>query len=254
MPPFNLTPDQLHKTFELVAAEFERAGLTTSWYTIPSSIGYERLTHELLEKIYCLEVQLGASEVDGYITYAVAQLFSASYPTMVVTFLVERRVSDRMLASHLPIFTARNDKVFSGIFLPIIYKAFNHLDPSGGQRGVLVQLYHGKMSLSDLLQGLVYTIKLILRFKKEGQLAIVAVDFNDPFIRWIARVSDAIFAFMSSNVHQIPSTAELSSVEIPILDGSGNYKTLRFSTALDQGIALAASYLDKHYQSQGFTL
>jgi hypothetical protein len=244
----DITYEQLHKTFEDVSEQLEKAGLKTTWYTIPNMYGYESQKQNRLSETFCLEAHLGPSYIEGFETYAVAQLFSAAYPSLAVTFLIERRKANNSLSTHLPIFNAKNDKAFSGIFLPAMYKAFNHLDPSGGQRGLLVQLYNGKMSLGDFIQASVYTIRLVTRFKKEGQLALIAVDFNDPLIRFIARLSDPVAAWLASDVHQIPSTDKPSKMSIPIRDGQEGYRLVTCTTAFDEGIALAMSYLDNHYQ------
>jgi hypothetical protein len=244
------TDDRLRKAFTETTAQLEKAGLKTSWYTIPKSYGYDSLAKDRLDETFCLETHLGPSQIAGFETYGVVQVFSAAYPTLAVTLLIERSKSDGSLAEHLPIFNAENDKVFSGTLLPLMYKALNHLDPSGGERGQLVQLYNGKMSLSDLIQASGYTMHLMRTFKEAGQLSIIAVDFNDPLIRFIARASDAIAGLFISDVHQIPSTDKPSTMSVPVQNGQGSYQMLTFTTAFDQGIDLAMSYLDKHYQSR----
>src|SRR5262245_16458159 len=144
--------EQLRKTFTEITAQLEKSGLKTSWYTIPKSYGYESLTKDRLDETFCLETHLGPSEIEGFETYGVVQVFSSAYPTLAITMLIERSKADGSLSPHVPIFNVQNDTAFSVWLLPLMYKALNHLDPSGGGRGQLIQLYNAKLSVRNLIK------------------------------------------------------------------------------------------------------
>src|SRR5258708_36025091 len=145
-------PEHRAQVFDQVVATFAASGLSSEWYVIHAFEGYKDLTEGATD-VYCLEVCLGqATGKPEYDTYAVAQTFAANYPSLALVFLVDLRRSDRKPSPTPAKLSVEIDKQFSCFFLPVMFKGLNVLDPTGQQRGLLVQSYHSEMTLADLLQ------------------------------------------------------------------------------------------------------
>lgn len=240
----------MQKTLEQTSEQLTDQGLASRWYVIPDYEGYASITDGKCD-VYCLEAHIGESPMSGYESYAVAQLFSTKYPSLGVLFLIDRHKETGIIGEHQPIFSVENDTNFSRIFLPLMFSAFNQLCPTPTKRGVLVQIYQTKMSFWDFVHSSVYTFQLMMIFKREGQLAIIAVDFDDPLIKWVARLIGPLAGIFMGNIHQIPATKTPSNIKIAVEDGKGLYYELnKFSTAINEGFELATTYLDKHYQTE----
>jgi hypothetical protein len=230
------------------------SGLPSQWYMIPAYTGYGALTAGRPTDVYCLEAHLGeAHGKPEYDAYAVAQLFLPNYPSLALITLVECRKADRQPGLGQPVYSAALDKKFSRVFLRTMHTAFNALDPTRQGRGLLVQAYHAKITLGDLVGAGINTGALILRFKRDGQLAQIAVDFDDPLTTLVAGVVRPCMRLAGGDVHYIPRTKTLSSLQIPIRDSGGAYHAIGDnSTALDRGLEIAKTYFDHHYQKFGY--
>jgi hypothetical protein len=222
--------------------------LPTRSYIIHNYDGYFAFTGASTT-VYCIESRLGASiSRAGYSTYAFAQCFSPDYPSLVLTFVADLQDSDRQpcLPAHID---RRIDTPLSTIFLPVLFKAFNDLDPTGQGRGLIVQSYYSSMSLGDLVHGSLYTLQLIARFKRDGQLAIIAVDFADPILLAMSSIIRVGSWLLGGDIYLYPRTATTSTIKMPVQDLQGEIFSIHgSSTALDAGLMLASRIFSTHYQ------
>lgn len=243
--------NQRDAVFERLATRFNGLGLTSKWYTVPAFDGFASLGLKHPTDVYCLEAYLGPSPTrKGYSSYAVVQTFLSDYPSLGLTFLAELRDTDRQPSTEPAKFSIEVDKKFSTIFLPVLFTAFNELDPTGQQRGVLVQSYNSEMTISDFIQASAYSGQIVSRYKQDGQLALIAVDYYDPLSTLIANVMKLTTRLFGGDVHLITRSKQRSSIKLPIANTEGGFHLIaNNSTALDQGIALARAYFDKHYQA-----
>ncbi|GAB4530582.1 MAG: hypothetical protein OHK0046_51250 [Anaerolineae bacterium] len=233
---------QREAVFEAAAHELQRLGLKARWYVCPAGYGMELPVHTL-------EARLGPSEVAGYAMYGVAQVFSPEYPSLAVVYVIERHEENGSIGTHQPTFNVENDKHFSRVFLPRLFTAFNPLDPTGQQRGVLVQLYNARLSAADLIGASGYTLHLMTSFKKQGQLALIAVDFDTFLMRLVSSLAGPIAALVTKDIYQIARTRTPSALALPVEDGQGGFTSINTSsTALDAGLDIARQMLDTHYQ------
>lgn len=233
--------------FQKASDKMSQLGLQSRWYTIPDFDGFSSIDTQPATTVYTLETHIGPSQVPGYETYAVAQTFSEAYPSLSLVFLVERD-ADGVIGTHQPVFNIKNEDNWAGTFLPAMNRAFNPLDRAEGREaGVMVQLYHASMTLGDILQASQYTFKLTSSFKKDGQLAQIAVDFDDPIMTVIGKLSQPLASLIAGgDLYQFPKTETPSQIRIPVEDGKGGYHIIdHSSTALDEGIKTAMTYLDK---------
>jgi len=195
-----------------------------------------------------LEACLGVSHhAPGYRSYAVAQTFDPNYPNMALVMVIARRISDGALAPmSRVVYSPKLDNAFSYTVLPILHAAFNCVDPTANHRSLLVQSYNARLTWSDLIPATVATFRLMRRFKQDGQLAQIAVDFDDPLIRAVATMTGA---FSRWDICNIPRARQRSAIGIPLRGPHGTLCEIReSSTALDRGISLAREYLDAHYR------
>ncbi len=241
---------QRHSILDRLAGRLSAAGLPAEWYTIPAYQGFAALTGGMGVDVHCIEARLGSAPgYAGYSSYAVAHIFLPGYPTLALTSLVELSDVDRRPGSRPAKFGPTVDRKFSAKFLPAMFSGLNDLDPSGGGRGVLVQSYNAEMTTSDLFYSTVYSLWLVTRFKRHGQLALIAVDYYDPLTVLIANGLRRLRRIIP-DIHLVPRTAARSTVKIPVRrPGDGHYIVDGGSTALDEGFALARAYLDEHYRS-----
>lgn len=249
----HLIEHEQSSAFTGFANQLSHLGLEAEWYVVPSYEGYSALTASQPADVYCLEARLGASpDKPGYSSYAVVQTFLPHYPSVALTLLAELRDTDRQPSSEPAKFSVEVDRNFSTLFLPAAYSAFNATDPTGQNRSVLVQSYHSEMTLPDFVQASLYTLQLVRRYKRDGQLAMIAVDYYDPLTTAIAGVMRFIQSVAGGDIHLVRQTPTRSSLKIPIRNPNGGYHFIdNNSTALDKGFQLAIRYLDNHYQTHG---
>lgn len=227
---------------------FQGLGLPAQWYTLPACGAYAALTDGVPTDVHCVEVCLGPSPGEpGYSTFAVAQLPLPRYPNLALTALVSLHEKSRTPSPRAARFSIAIDSKFSMQFLPAAFSAFNALDPSAQGRSLLVSSYSSEMQASDLLHASVYSAKLMRRFRRDGQLAMIAVDYHDPYSRAIAKALK-YFRFAIPDMHLVLQTLVPSKLRIPIrAPGDGYHELTGSSTALEQGFAIATGYLDRHY-------
>jgi hypothetical protein len=239
--------------FLRLSRQLEDQGVSSEYYCIPAYEYYSLLTDNRPVDIHCLEAYLGPSPgKPGYSSYAVVQTFLPQHPAIALTLLTELRDADKQPSAEASKFNIEIDKKFSMIFLPTVYSAFNELDPTGQNRSLLVQSYLSEMTVSDFVQASVYTWKLLMRFKQDGQLALVAVDYYDPLSTFIARVMQLGQRLFGGDIHLISRTKFSSTLKIPIRNPNGGYYVIADnSTALDAGFRIAISYFEEHYQTHG---
>lgn len=233
-------------------------GLTAEAYTLERCDGYAALSagHGPAGEpgnaaVHCVEVLLGASPgKTGYSTYAMAQLPFLRYPNLALTCLVSLRDRDRQPDPAPARFSVAIDSKFSTLFLPAAFSAFNTLDPTGRRRSLLVGSYSSQMLATDFVHASLYSYKLLRRYKRDGQLALIAVDYHDPYSRLIARALQH-FQGVVPDLHLRVRTATPSALRIPVRAADGGYHCLAHSsTALEDGFAVAFGYLDRHYAEQ----
>jgi hypothetical protein len=244
-----------HSAVERLVSRLSALGLPAQSYTIPAYTGYSKLTDDKATEVRCVEAYLGAAQgKPGYDAYGVVQTFLPEYPNLALVLLIDRRQSDGALSPDFPTFSIEVDRKFSLGFLPIVYTAFNDLDPTGKNCGLLVQSYQSQVGLADLIQAGMYSWKLLLNFKKSGQLAQIAVDFHDPYTSALAALLLPIMSALVGDIHFIRRTETISSLKIPLRGPADSWSYIdNSSTALDQGFEIARSYLDRHYREAGLT-
>jgi len=226
------------------AAQLKAVGLEAEHYVIPDFSGYQAVTGSARNDVHCLEVRLGpACQMPGYTAYAVAQAFDPAYPSMALVTMIERKDADGTIGTRVPIYNPAVDGPYSNHFMVTMHSALNVLDPTGQGKGQLVQSYHTRLTWSDLVYSSVLSIKLLRRFKKDGQLAEIAADFDDALMR----TCSVVIRPFARDLHFFPRTEELSTIHIPLRARSGGpHLITNNSTALDQGFAVARRYLDEH--------
>lgn len=240
-------PDRWATIFEHTTQRLYDQDMPAEWYVLPGYTGYAGLTNTPVD-VYCLEALLGVShQRPDHKTYALLQAFDPRYPHLGLVAMVERRDSDGAPnTTTQPVYNHAIDKRFSYTFLPAAHVALNPLDPTNQNKSLLVQSYHARITLGDLPQATVATVRLMSRFKADGQLAQIAVDFDDPLTVFIARLVGPLAA--NRNVHYLPRRAQLSALQIPIRNPASDQPYLigNNSTTLDEGFAIAYRYLDQH--------
>ena len=240
-------PAKITDVFQRASDNLTEVGLPTQHYVIPDFDGYEPVIGSAKTDVYCLEARLGPTHNrPGYSSYAVAQVFHPRYPSMALVLMISRHDIDGTLDGIQPAYNPSLDKSFSYIFLPNMYTAFNSLDLSGQNKGLLVQSYAARITLSDIPQAAIASTKLILRYKSDGQLACLAVDFNDSFTRLVAQLVTPLKSIR--DMHFIPRSDIFSKIRIPLKSNENQFYLIEDnSTALDLGFDLAINYLEKHY-------
>lgn len=242
------TPSQkIVETFRQVSESLTASGLSTRDYMIPDFTGYSSVTGTETTDVYCLESLLGPTHNHpGYLSYAVAQVFHPQYPNMALVLMISRNDQDGTLDSIQPAYNPRLDKPFSRVFLRLMQTAFNSLDVTGQGKGVLVQSYNARVTLSDVPHATIASIQILLRLKKSGQLASIAVDFDDSFMILVDKL--LLPLSIIGDIHSVPRSPQISSVQIPVKDRDENVLTINnSSTALDKGFEIAIKYLENHY-------
>src|SRR5712691_4519101 len=141
------------------AHKLTACGLRTEHTLIPRFAGYRAVTGKAQSDVYCLECQLGpAHNNPEYTAYAVAQLFDPVYPSLALITMVERRNKDGLVNSTPPVYNRQIDQAFSYTFLPTMHTAFNELDPTEQNRGLLVQSYNARITPADLVPASLATV------------------------------------------------------------------------------------------------
>lgn len=231
-------------------SQLQEEGLDTNFYVIPDYDGYASVMEVPRTDVYTLESRIGrAYNRPGYSMYGVAQVFDARYPSNALILLINRRDADNAPIAEPGRYNPGVDRGFAYKFFPLMNTAFNRLDPSGQNKGVLIQTFTASLKLNNLPQIIDVSMQSIGGFKKAGQLASIAVDFDDRMMRMAASLLKPISS--SRNLHYIPKVDHASSIQVPLQDPTQPepFRLANFSTALDEGFAIAQQYLDQHYQA-----
>lgn len=235
------------QAFSHLASRLRAEGLHAESWVVPAFYGFHAYNAGSAADAHGLTVDLGPSAGSrGRHTYALALSPLRAHPNLAITFLVSLEDADQAPSPAPAVFDLAVDRAFSTIILPILFTELPALDPTGLGRGVIVQSYDARLAPSDLLHAAVYTHLLLQRFKRDGQLALIAVDYDDALQRLIARAAGALRPLLP-DVHLIPRAAAASSISIPIpRRGGGHHLRPASSAALDAGLATALSYLRRH--------
>lgn len=236
----------IESVYASTALELGTSGLPTEYHVVPGFLGFADATNGAPVDVHCLDALLGRSyRRPGYSAHALVHGFVPSHPSLALVSVVDLRDHDHCPSPEPARFGLSIERRFSSIFLPTMFSALNGLDPAGQGRGLLVQSYHAEVTLVDFLQACFYTAKLMYSFRTSGQLAIIAVDYSDPYTTWMADVSMRLPRRFTRNIHLLPRTREPSNLGVPVRGRSGSTHVLtNNSTALDAGLALAIEYLD----------
>jgi hypothetical protein len=243
---------QLEHAYQLLAQRLTALGLPARTCTFRDFTGYTPVTG-LEADVHHLEAYLGpAPRKPGYDSHAIVHGVDPRYPSLAHVFLAELHHETREPSPTPPTYSRAIDPRFDGIFLATMTSALNHLDPTGGARGMLVQAYNAAMTLGNLVTAFASTWTLLMRFKRDGQLALIAVDYADPLTKAVATACAPVMRALG-DIHVVPRTEQPSAVHIPFrgADG-GTYLRAHASTALDEGFRIARRYLDAHYRRSGY--
>jgi len=228
---------------ERTVGQLEGAGYQTRHYIVPNSNSYAPVTGAAAD-IYGLEMRLGpAANQKGVSAWGVAHLPDPEWRNLCFMTMIEREdASGNPLLTRSPVYNVSVDQALDYVFIPALFTAWTELDPRGKRQGVVVQAYQAAMTLSNLPNATRASLHIIRRYKRDGQLALIAVDFDDPLITFVAKLMT--LGPGTSNIHFYPKTKIPSAVTIPIPDGSEKVVQMGgHSTALDEGFATARRYL-----------
>lgn len=223
-------------TLETTKTELITAGLETDWYS---------LNHQS-KTFYTIESKLGASRSHPmYSIYAIGQIFDLDYPNLVLVAVVVMDEKTGEPCRFEVEFTKEIDTNLSSIFLPIIYRAFNTLDPTGRNRGQVVQRYaNARVLPEDFLNAARLTFKLLPYAKSVGQCGTIAYDFTDFLTRIIAGLITPLAR--RYNIHLFTPTKQISSQVILLRNRAApdaKPYLLQNTTALDAALTVAYTLL-----------
>lgn len=235
--------NDITRTIEKIKNHLLHCGLQTECYSIENYSGYSSITGNSTDTVYCIESCMGQSPRDPNLrVYAIAQIFWDKYPNLALVGTI--CLDSNGQPSGEAQYSQEVDKNFSEVFLPLVYRGFNSLDPTGGLSGQVVQRYTDtRVMLEDFIPAIFYTLRLLLARGLTGQLATIAGDFNDSLTRMIAGM---IGPFVKGNdIHLYPTTSIKSEILIPTRNRSNPASpyTLESSTALDKAFTIALQYL-----------
>lgn len=232
--------EDIVETYKKAVDYFNGIGLAANYYVIKNCDAYSSSTN-LKVDIPTLEICLDQKQQSKYHNYAVVQSFYPEYPNLLMVYAIKRDENGNAV-SDMPIYNVEVDRNFSLKVLFHIYSAFNNLDPKGKNKSLLLQSYNAHLTLGDLALATIYSLRL-LNFRKYGQLAQIAVDYHNGFIKFIAKVL-TLFKKIIPDLHYLPRTNEMSKLSFPVMqrDGSTFYISTN-STALDKGMKIALDYM-----------
>lgn len=210
--------------------------------------GYAPLTQTGKNTVHTLYIQMGESPRDKNCKLVtLVQIFDDARPNLSLVTMIEVD-QDGMPTNKEALFNAEIDGTFSNIILPLIYTTLNHLDPSGGFQGQVVQRYtKTRVLLQDLIPAIFFTLRLLLARRATGQLATIACDYSDRLTRLIATLIKPITRNPSNRVFILPATETPSKIIIPVPDISDDMALpyrIESTDALDICFAKAIDYLD----------
>lgn len=235
--------NDLIEILDRITKELNESNVPTEWYTIENYKGYSQVTGNADDTVYCIESNIGLNPKDPSLTtYAIAQVFWDKHPNLVLSGTISADVNGQPIGDAL--YSTEIDKNFSEIFLPVIYRGFNSLDPTGQFNGQVVQRYTDtKVLLQDFIPAMLFTMRLMVCCGLTGQLATIAGDFNDFLTRIIAGI---IGPFVKGeDIFLYPSTWKKSAILVPTRNRSDPKTpfTMESSTALDKCFSQAMKYL-----------
>ncbi|MEO0596169.1 MAG: hypothetical protein AAF126_08685, partial [Chloroflexota bacterium] len=156
---------------DAIIKSLEANGLEAEWVRIESYDGLAPLGDAFAGEQYQVKVRLGESHIDGYEAWGIVTVVSPeTYPSLAHIQIVELSKDGQQIAPHLPIFTPEVDRNYAAVLLPLMHKALNSLDPSGKEKGLLIQSYNNKMTLATMRNSSEYSRDLVLSFEEDGQL------------------------------------------------------------------------------------
>ena len=245
-------PSKVDSVFDRTVADLRKLELNGEWYVIPSFNGYSSVTKTPTTDVYCMEVYLGPShDKPGYDAYAVVQAFLPKYPSLSLILMVERKQTDGSPSSGPIYYNPQVDRRFTNV-LVTMHSALNPLDPTGQNRSLLVQSFHASLTLSDLILASINSSRIIGRFKRDGQLAQIAVDYDDRLMIFVSNLMIPLTRIIK-DIDYVERTKTISDIKIPLRNPNGSYYLIEDnSTALDQGFEIAKGYIDAHYKKSGY--
>jgi hypothetical protein len=222
-----VTADRTREALERTAASAGLAGLSARVYQLDD------------HRAPALEVRLGpAHRKPGWSTHAVLELPDPAVPNLGLITVLDRRDDDGLPCAgpRDPVLTIGLDARFVRRFIHASRTTLSGLDPTGGSRSVAVIRNPGRTTLADALIVPFWVVLLLRGCAWRTQLALVIVDFAG-FER-TARTMTRLVG--RHRLHLFAATARTSaSLRLP-----GH--VLEFSTATDQGVAVALRYLAQH--------
>ncbi|MEV8022133.1 hypothetical protein AB0O76_38645 [Streptomyces sp. NPDC086554] len=237
--------DCLDKVFTAAAEALTTRGVRARHYVIPECEAYTPLTGTAAD-VWCLEVDCGAAlRRPGESVILLFQVFDPAFPNLGLVFMGQRRVSDGApVNSHrLPRWRYRHDNLYVYTFMPTVNDVLAPLDPTRRRHSQIVAVLHGSATAPDYVAAPKKLVALRNDARRQGQLAIIWVDFKARFLELTERI---VFRPLAGSWpwHLMPRSAQLSDVRVPIQKKDGELGYFQdFSQALDSGIGLARDYL-----------
>ncbi|MEU8570053.1 hypothetical protein AB0C51_17165 [Streptomyces pathocidini] len=232
----------LEQALGAAVSELGRAGLSAEHY---------RSAPDILT----LEARLGpAHRKPGHSVHAVLQVFDPRWPNLSLMRVLERRDGDGRPTeeSRVPVYSRGLDAALSLRFVPVVNSLLNPFDPLGREESLCVGCYQGRIAPSDALRAPAMAFHTLRTYRREGQLAVIWVDFQDPLAVPAVRLVRSLTA--RRDVHLIPRTRTPSELRTVVRSPSGRmWHVGAMSTAVDEGLALARDYLNRRARTGGET-
>lgn len=248
MPVINqwptMTAQKVEAALSTAARKLSALDAHVEHYQVPEG-GYAPLTGQTATDVFSLEARLGpAHRRPGYSMWAVFQVFDPAQPNLALTRFLDRRDDDGMPDEdpRRPVYNVALDGRLCRTFIPVCNRALEQLDPTGRGRSQHVDSYPGRVSLGNLFQSPLLAVGMFHRFRKDGQGAVLIVDFTEPLAAPAVQLVKTVMA--RRDAHLIPHTGTASAVRVPLRAHDGTVHQLGgMSTAVDEGVGIARRYL-----------
>ncbi|MEV6717949.1 hypothetical protein AB0M48_38595 [Lentzea sp. NPDC051208] len=211
----------------------QQRGMTAEWHWL-------RAPEPAGAPVLSLQVLIGpAFRHPGYSVYGFFQVADPAYPNLGTFRTLEVRDYDQMPVADpaRPVYDKETDRRVSAVLTPVLNSLLNPLDPCGRGQSLTVGCFHGRVSARDLLNACVMGCRIVRGFRREGQLAIIWVDFSDKVFVLAARAFGGLGARFG--VHLLVRDTLLSTRATAVRLGGHDHHVGGLSHAFDRGVQLA---------------
>ena len=222
-------------------------GLSVQIFVNHDVSGYGTITKNQTDTVYSLYIEMGPGINSTHKTVGLGQIFDENQPNLTMITMID--VDENGKVTDQPVlFNVHNDYIWSTCILPIMYTAFNVLDPERRFRGQVIQRYTGtRIVWRDFVPAIFYTLRLLIGRGMTGQCATIACDFDDPLTHIVANILKPISNNPKSKVTILSATKGLSPIKISVPNPhspNAALQTIESTTALDTCFLIAQKYLN----------